>query len=416
MVLTRVAHVEIASVHIVGYRSDERFDASAGASPTLSGYMTDILLFGATGHTGRLTAQALAERGASFGVAGRDMSALADVAGATGAHSVRCADAADPSSLDRALRGIRVLISCAGPFVDMGRAAAEAALQAGVNYLDSSGEPAWVARLLGCDAAARNGGIAMAPAMGWDEVPGDVAATLALSPPAGSGKSMEPADLTITYALPSQASTGTLRSAVRIMGAPGVWMRAGQPVQMRAGQAHRWAPMPPPLGVRSSLAWPLAEGHLAPLHLPLASLRTFVTAGALARTGMRALRPALPLLAQPRRADAVAALLRRVGVPSPVPNGGKWSILAEGSSQEGRRLVVMMGVDPYGLTASMLATGAQVMAQPDYGVTGVVAPVQAMGLGRLRAELAHLEVATHILELPGHEAAMGTGADAEGRT
>jgi len=129
---------------------------------------------------------------------------------------------------------------------------------------------------------------------------------------------------------------------------------------------------------------------------------------------MRALRPALPLLAQPRRADAVAALLRRVGVPYPVPHGGKWSILAEGSSQEGRRLVVMMGVDPYGLTASMLATGAQVMAQPGYGVSGVVAPVQAVGLGTLQAELARLGVKTDILERPEHAAAIG--ANAEGRT
>ncbi|MDQ3765937.1 MAG: saccharopine dehydrogenase NADP-binding domain-containing protein, partial [Actinomycetota bacterium] len=309
----RVARVALvaALVHIVCHLSAERLETASGASRTLAGYMTDILLFGASGHTGRLTARALAERGASFGVAGRDMAALADVAGATEAQSVRRADATDPGSLVRALQGVRVLISCAGPFVDIGRAAAEAALRAGVHYLDSSGEPAWVAHILGCDGAARNRGLAMAPAMGWDEVPGDVAASLALSPPAGSGDPMEPADLTITYALPSQASTGTLRSAVRIMGAPGVWRRSGQPLQMRAGQSHRWAPMPPPLGVRSSLAWPLAEAHLAPLHLPLVSLRTFVTAGSLARTGMRVLRPALPMLAEPRRADAVAALLRR---------------------------------------------------------------------------------------------------------
>ncbi|MDQ3784834.1 MAG: saccharopine dehydrogenase NADP-binding domain-containing protein [Actinomycetota bacterium] len=403
-----------ALVHIVGHRSAERFDAGAGTSRTLAGYMTDILLFGASGHTGRLTARALADRGASFGVAGRDPPALADVAHATGAQDVRRADATDLGSLVRALRGVRVLISCAGPFVDMGRAAAEAALRAGVHYLDSSGEPAWVARLLGLDAAARNQGIAMAPAMGWDEVPGDIAATLALSPPNGSREPMESADLTITYALPSQASTGTLRSAVRIIGAPGVWMRAGRPIRIRAGQTHRWAPMPPPLGVRSSLAWPLAEAHLAPLHLPLASLRTFVTAGPPVGTGMRILRPALPLLAAPRRADAVAALLRRSVVAPSGPDGGRWTILAEGGSPQGHKNVVMMGRDPYGLTAGMLATGARAMAQPGFGVTGVVAPVQAVGLGKLQAELVRMGVVTHIQERPGHEAA--TRAEGEGRT
>ncbi len=406
--------VVAASVHIVDHRSLERFDEAAGASRTLPCYMTEILLFGASGHTGRLTARALAEQGASFGVAGRDPAALAEVADATGAQSVRRADATDPDSIVRAVRGVRVLVSCAGPFVDMGRAAAEAALRAGVHYLDSSGEPAWVARLLGYDSAAHTREIAMAPAMGWDEVPGDVASTLALSPPADGRGPGGPGDLTLTYALPSQASTGTLRSAVRIMGAPGVWRRAGRPVQIHAGEWHRWAPMPPPLGVRSSLAWPLAEAHLAPLHLPLASLRTFVTAGTMARTGMRVWGPAQPLLAGPRRADAVAAILRRSVTTPTGPRGGRWTILAEGGSPQGHRNVVMMGMDPYGLTAGMLATGARVMARPGYGVTGVVAPVQAVGLGTLQAELARMGVTTDILERPEHEAAIG--ANGEGRT
>lgn len=377
--------------------------------------MTDILLFGASGHTGRLTARALAERGASFGVAGRDRAALARVADATGAQDVRRADATDLHSVVRALRGVRVLISCAGPFVDLGWSVAEAALLAGAHYLDSSGEPAWVERLLRRDADARSRGIAMAPAMGWDEVPGDVAAALSVSPPAAPSTRTDPANLTLTYALPSQASTGTLRSAIRMVGAPGVWLCGGEPVPMRAGQWHRWAPTPPPLGVRSSVAWPMAEAHLAPLHLSLESLSTFVTAGAPVRAGLRALRPALPLLAGPRRADAVAALLRR-SVERPVgPSGGKWTILAEGGSPRGRRNVVMMGMDPYGLTAAMLATGAQAMAQPGYGVTGVVSPVQAVGLATLQAELTRVGVHTQVISDSGHAAPAGTGTGAEGR-
>ena len=384
--------------------------------------MTEILLFGASGHTGRLTARALAERGASFGIAGRDPTALGPIAEATGADFVRPADAADPDSLVRALRGVRVLVSCVGPFMDLGRAAARAALRAGVNYLDSIGEPAWAAELLRLDAAARRRGIAMAPAMGWDEVPGDVAATVAVAHSEGMGRSAGPdeiharssrreagsgkgADLTITYALPSEASTGTLRSAVRIVGTQGVWWCAGRPVQVRAGQSQRWVPMPPGLGVRSSLAWPLAEAHLAPLHLPLASIRTFVTAGSLAQKGLWALRPVLPLLAAPKRADAAAHVLRRA-VPEPSgPGGGRWTILAEGRAGNHRRNVVMMGGDPYGLTASMLAAGAEILARPGYGVTGVVAPVTAVGLETLQTELARTGVVSEVLEWPLHEEA-----------
>lgn len=373
--------------------------------------MTDILLFGASGYTGRLTAMALAERGASFCLAGRNDAALAQVAEATGAQEVRRADAADPKSLVRALRDVRVLLSCAGPFADIGRAAADAALRAGTHYLDSSGEPVWVERLLRRDAEARAAGIAMAPAMGWDEAPGDVAATVAVLAPSAPATGTEPADLTLTYALPSQATIGTLRSAVRIAGAPGVWLRAGRPVPVRAGGGLRWAPMPPPLGVRPSLPWPLAEGHLAPLHLPLASLRTFVTAGASARVGLRALRPALPWLGGPRRADAIAALLRRSVAQPSGPNGGKWTILAESASSQGRRNVVMVGLDPYGLTAAVLAAGACSMAGPGYGVTGVVSPVQAMGLASLRAELTRMGVQTRVFGPGGVQVKTGTGAE-----
>ena len=124
--------------------------------------------------------------------------------------------------------------------------------------------------------------------------------------------------------------------------------------------------------------------------------------------GLWALRPVLPLLAAPRHADAVATLLRRsVETPSG-PFGGKWTILAEGSSATHRRNVVMMGRDPYGLAAGMLATGAQVMTQPGYSVTGVVAPVQAMGLETLQSELARMGVVTEVFERPSHEATVGT--------
>src|SRR5688572_29076595 len=203
--------------------------------------MPDILLFGATGYTGRLTAEALARKGASFAIAGRNKSKLYALADETDGPEVRVASVGDVDSLVAALDGVKVMITCVGPFMELGDTAVEAALRAGVHYIDSTGEGTFVSRLIERDAEAREAGIVMAPCMGFDEVPADVAATLAT-------EGMDKADLIVTLAVPQIASRGTIRSALGIIAEPGQWVRHGQSIKIRAGQERRWAPMPPPLG------------------------------------------------------------------------------------------------------------------------------------------------------------------------
>src|SRR5918992_1523075 len=164
--------------------------------------MPDVLLFGATGYTGRLTAGALARRGASFVVAGRNREKLEQLATSTGAADARVAEAGDVDALVHALRDVRVLITCVGPFMKMGDTAVEAALRAGVHYVDSTGEGPFIRRLIDerHDDAVR-AGIAMAPAMGFDEVPGDVVSSLAVH-------GMDRPELALTYAVPRGPSAG----------------------------------------------------------------------------------------------------------------------------------------------------------------------------------------------------------------
>ena len=177
--------------------------------------MPDILLFGATGYTGRLTALALARRGASFAISGRSRPKLEALAAETGDPEIRTATVGDTASLVTALDGTKVLLTCVGPFEQWGHTAVEAALEAGVNYIDSTGEGTFIARLFReRDAAARSAGIAMAPALAFDEVPADVAATLAC-------EGMNRPDLVLTYAVPTSASSGTVNSALGIISQPG---------------------------------------------------------------------------------------------------------------------------------------------------------------------------------------------------
>ncbi|MBA2427958.1 MAG: saccharopine dehydrogenase NADP-binding domain-containing protein [Actinobacteria bacterium] len=344
--------------------------------------MADIVLFGASGFTGRLVAGALGLRGASYAVAGRDLGRLEAVARAHGAEEVRAAAVGEVDGLVRALRDARVLVSCVGPFAELGATAVEAALEAGVHYLDCTGEASFVAGLVRDHAArAEDAGVAVAPAMGFDEVPADVAATLAVAGSSGG------AELVLTYAMPSGASRGTIRSAVGALSATVPWDEGGVIRQIGAGERRRWAPMPPPLGPRLAVSFPLAEAHLAPLHLDVGLPATFVTAGRPARVVLGQRRAAAGALATRYGRTLVERLATMGQGPADGGPSGRWTILAEARWATGRRNVVIAGRDPYGLTAQTMAAAAVAMAEPGYPGRGVMAPVGAVGLEPLKRVL-----------------------------
>lgn len=346
--------------------------------------MPDVLLFGATGYTGRLTAHALARRGASFVVAGRNRSKLEALASETGAADARVAAAADADALVDALRDVRVLITCVGPFMKMGDTAVDAALRARVHYIDSTGEGPFIRRLIDeRHADAVRAGITMAPAMGFDEVPGDVASAMAAA-------GFDRPELALTYAVQTGASAGTLRSIPDIATSPARWIEGGNPRPVRAAREERWAPMPPPLGPRRGTSFPLAIGHLAPLHLDLERFRTYVTVGSWERLGLKAVVPALRVaLAVPGGRSLIERLIERApeGPDESARSRSKFTILAEALAPEGWRNVVVTGRDVYGLTGELLAAASLRMAEDGYDSAGVKSPVQAVGLELLQAEL-----------------------------
>src|SRR5829696_7469981 len=94
-----------------------------------------IVLYGATGYTGRLVTQELRERGADYVLGGRNRQKLDDMAGGA---PVRVASVDDDASLRALLDGADVLINCAGPFSRTGEPVVGAAVDAGVPYLDST--------------------------------------------------------------------------------------------------------------------------------------------------------------------------------------------------------------------------------------------------------------------------------------
>jgi hypothetical protein len=207
---------------------------------------------------------------------------------------------------------------------------------------------------------------------------------------------MTGAELVLTYALPSNGSAGTVKSALDILTRRGPWIVDGEQILVSAGDHERWAPMPPPLGPRRGVSFPLGEGRLAPLHLDLSNLQLYVTVGNAQRLGLKTLPALRAALRTPLAHSFLENVVGRFARP-PAP-GHRWTILAEAQSGDARRSVALKGSDVYGLTAELLATAALRMCEADFNQKGVVSPVQAVGLDRLQKVLIDNDVSIETFE------------------
>ncbi|WP_055494139.1 trans-acting enoyl reductase family protein [Streptomyces sp. TP-A0356] len=143
----------------------------------------DIVLFGATGFVGTLTAEYLAARapqGLRWAVAGRSagkLERLRERLAGTSAPAVLQADVSDPESLRELAGHARVLATTVGPYLEYGEELVAACADAGTDYLDLSGETEFVDLMyVRHDARARETGARLVHACGFDSVPHDLGA------------------------------------------------------------------------------------------------------------------------------------------------------------------------------------------------------------------------------------------------
>ena len=148
----------------------------------MSGRELDLVVFGATGFTGRLVAEVMARHGGGEGLrwalAGRSparLRALAAELGLPEDHPLIEADAADAPALRRLAARTRAVITTVGPYQQGGEALVQACIAAGTHYLDLCGEPAWMAAMIRRhDAEARARGARIVFSCGFDSVPFDL--------------------------------------------------------------------------------------------------------------------------------------------------------------------------------------------------------------------------------------------------
>ncbi|MFF4761447.1 saccharopine dehydrogenase family protein [Streptomyces sp. NPDC001292] len=141
----------------------------------------DIVLFGATGFVGALTAEYLAAHapeGLRWAIAGRGedrLKELRDRLPSGASVGVLRADVADPDSLRDLARQARVLATTVGPYAAVGEELVAACADSGTDYLDLCGEPEFVDLVyVRHDARARETGARLLHACGFDSVPPDL--------------------------------------------------------------------------------------------------------------------------------------------------------------------------------------------------------------------------------------------------
>jgi short subunit dehydrogenase-like uncharacterized protein len=142
----------------------------------------EIIVYGATGFTGKLVAGHLlkiygAEGDLKWAIAGRNPAKLDEVRSEIGAPAnlpFVIADSSDPASLTAMVRRSKAIITTAGPYQLHGSELVAACAAEGTDYLDITGEPNWISDMLVHEARAKNSGARIVFCCGFDSIPFDL--------------------------------------------------------------------------------------------------------------------------------------------------------------------------------------------------------------------------------------------------
>jgi short subunit dehydrogenase-like uncharacterized protein len=335
-----------------------------------------IVLYGATGYTGRQVARELARRGLDHVLSGRDAAKLARLEGAP----TRAVALDDDRGLRELLEPARAVINCAGPFTVAGDALVRAAIATGTHYADSTGEQPFIKMIFDRHArTAERAGVALVPALGFDYAPGDCIARLA-------AQGLEPLDeLLIAYAVDDfSMSRGTLKSALEIM-------KGGDVVY----EDERWRPtpggifrasfdFPEPIGRQPVARFASGEVITVPHHTRTRKVTSLMATRMIAPGPLAQVVPyAMPGLALTLRTPLRDLLVRASALLPEGPSedsrrSARFTVVAQARAANGAtRQGIVRGSDVYGLTAATLAHGAALMAGPGFDRAGALGPAAA---------------------------------------
>jgi short subunit dehydrogenase-like uncharacterized protein len=370
----------------------------------------DVVVFGATGFTGGLTAEYLARRATPtrhnpltrWALAGRNRAKLEQtrthletIEPATADLDLIEADIGDPDSMRRVAESTKVVITTVGPYIRYGEPLVAACAEAGTDYVDLCGEPEFVDRMwLKYHARATETGARLVHSCGFDSIPHDLGVRYTVE------RLPEGVPITVEGFVRTNGtfSGGTYHSTVEILSR----LRQGK---QAAAERRRLEPRPsgrivkgvtrPPHVDETGGGWVVAPPLIDPL-VVLASARALPRYGPDFRYAHYIVVKRLPTLAMLGAGAAALVTLAQVKPtrdlllkymdqgdgPSAAKRARSWFNVRFKGEGGGRRVIVeVSGGDPgYGETSKMLAEAALCLAHDKLPPTaGQVTPAVAMG-------------------------------------
>ena len=354
-----------------------------------------IVLYGATGYMGGLTARAMVAGGARPVLAGRDQGRLDALAARLAAEGdgtqleTAVAEATRPGQLRDLIGAGDVLVSTAGPFMKVGRPVVDAAVTAGAIYLDSSGEPPFIRQVFEeFGPRAEQTGAVLLTAMGYDYVPGNLAGALALQA-AGPTAARVRVGYFVRGNLGRAGSAGTRASVIGLLLEPGYALRGGrivtEPIGAHLASFELDGTKKEAFSIGSSEQFALPR-----LRPPLTDVGVYLgwfgRATRLVHYGSALAPPLNRLPAAHRALDAVARRIQH-SRSGPGTQSLVSDVVAVAAEASGRTLatVHLTGRDPYSFTASILAWAAATAAADGVRPAGALGPAEAFGVGHLES-------------------------------
>ncbi len=362
----------------------------------------DVVVLGATGFTGALTADYLAKHAPDstrWALAGRNRAKLEEVRQRLGQgqdeRPLVHADVGDPDSLRALAESTKVLITTVGPYINYGEPVVAACAAAGTDYVDLTGEPEFVDLMwLRYHGQAESTGARLVHSCGFDSIPYDLGALFTVNHvPEGEPISLE------GFARAGAAfSGGTYHSAVHIMGRLRHGVRVarqrreqesrpvGRRVRGAAGRPHRepdaggWVVPFPTIDPQTVLRSARALDRYGPDF----TYSHYLVVGSLPMAvGMAAGAGTVVALAQvPQTRRALLKLKDPGEGPSPERRAKSWfRVLFRLHTDHLTMMTQVSGGDPgYGETSKMLAESALCLAHDELPQrAGQLTPAVAMG-------------------------------------
>jgi short subunit dehydrogenase-like uncharacterized protein len=360
-----------------------------------------VILFGATGYTGRLAAHSMVAAGLSPVLAGRSATRLAELAdelaaaGPAGASVTwQAADVDTPATVHALVTDPSdVLVSTVGPFTALGDPAISAAIRAGAAYVDSTGEPPFIERVFtDYHRQALVRGAHLLTAFGYDYVPGNLAGALAIKQARENGTL--PVRVEIGYFVKGAfaMSSGTRASSAGVMFAPSFAFHHGRVQSERAAKSTSsffvdGRPLDGlSVGGSEHFALPRLDSALLDVGVYLG------WAGSRTKAASRAGAVVNAITVIPGARSLLAGITTRATSgptgkgPDAEQRSGGISIAVARAFDESGTLIAETRVDgptPYELTADLLAWAAAKLATARPESAGALGPADAFGLEAL---------------------------------